>query len=162
MKKNVFKLSSKQIMLTSVLASAFIVGYPQQSLAGVTSVNAVQQSNVVKGRVLDANGEPVIGATVKVQGTQNATVTDLDGNYTLNNVSGGQLVISYIGYQSQTVDVRGKSSVNVTLKEDNKTLNEVVVVGYGTQKKANLTGAVSSVSVDDLGDRPITNSSTLL
>ena len=162
MKKNVFKLSSKQIMLTSVLASAFIVGYPQQSLAGVTSVNAVQQSNVVKGRVLDANGEPVIGATVKVQGTQNATVTDLDGNYTLNNVSGSQLVISYIGYQSQTVDVKGKSSVNVTLREDNKTLNEVVVVGYGTQKKANLTGAVSSVSVDDLGDRPITNSSTLL
>mgnify|MGYP000537992903 CR=1 FL=1 len=162
MKKNVFKLSSKQIMLTSVLASAFIVGYPQQSLAGVTSVNAVQQSNVVKGRVLDANGEPVIGATVKVQGTQNATVTDLDGNYTLNNVSGSQLVISYIGYQSQTVDVKGKSSVNVTLREDNKTLNEVVVVGFGTQKRVNLTGAVSVVKGDELAQRPVQNAAQAL
>lgn len=95
-------------------------------------------------------------------GTKNGTVTDFDGNFNLPGFTGGQLTITYVGYKEMTLSVNGKNNVNVTMKEDNTTLSDVVVVGYGTQKKANLTGSVASVNVDDFTDRPITNSSTLL
>lgn len=156
------QLSRKQILLSSVLATIVLGTTPIQMQAEIIPMNVVQQNQAVKGQVLDNNGDPIIGATVKVEGTKNATVTDLDGNFTLNNVTGKKLQVSYIGYQNQVVDINNRSNIKITMYEDNKTLGEVVVVGYGTQKKANLTGAVSSVSVEDMGDRPITNSSTLL
>lgn len=156
------QLSRKQILLSSVLATIVLGTTPIQMQAEIIPMNVVQQNQAVKGQVLDNNGDPIIGATVKVEGTKNATVTDLDGNFTLNNVTGKKLQVSYIGYQNQVVDINNRSNIKITMHEDNKTLGEVVVVGYGTQKKANLTGAVSSVSVEDMGDRPITNSSTLL
>ena len=95
------------------------------------------------GCVKDALGEPIIGASVVEKGAPtNGTITDFDGNFTLT-VSGNELQISYIGYLPQVVKVQsGVTSYNVTLKEDTKTLDEVVVIGYGTQKKVNLTGAV--------------------
>lgn len=119
-----------------------------------------QQGKTVTGTVVDANGEPVIGATVVVQGdASKGTVTDIDGNYTLTDVpDGATLVVSYVGMQSQNIPLAGRTSVNITMAEDTALLDEVVVVGYGTQKKANLTGAVTSVKMDEvLGDRPISN-----
>ena len=107
-------------------------------------------AQTVSGNVVDETGEAVIGATVMEKGTKNATVTDFDGNFTINMGDGKVLVISYIGMQTQEVNVAGKSSVNVVLKEDATTLQDVVVVGYGTMKKTDLTGSVSSVNTEQL------------
>lgn len=113
---------------------------------------------VCKGVVKDNQGETVIGASVVVKGSTNGTITGLDGDFTLNNVKRGDVIqISYIGYVSQEVVWQG-TPLNITLKEDSQTLEEVVVVGFGSQKKANLTGSVSQVKMDDvLGERPVTN-----
>ena len=109
---------------------------------------ALAQNQTVTGQVLDENGEPVIGATVTVAGTKTATVTDLDGNYKIAVPKGGKVTISYIGYLPQTVVPGG----TVSLQEDKQSLDEVVVVGYGTQKKAHLTGAIATVDMDDVAD----------
>lgn len=117
-----------------------------------------QQDGVCKGVVKDNQGETVIGASVVVKGSTNGTITGLDGDFTLDNVKRGDVIqISYIGYVSQEVVWQG-APLNITLKEDSQTLEEVVVVGFGSQKKANLTGSVSQVKMDDvLGERPVTN-----
>ena len=112
------------------------------------SASAVAQNQTVTGTVLDELGEPVIGATVTVDGTKNATVTDLDGNYKIQAPKGAKVTITYIGYMPMTVAPGG----TVTLQEDKQTLEEVVVVGYGTQKKAHLTGSVGTVDMDDVSD----------
>ena len=118
------------------------------SLMLMFSASALAQNQTVSGTVLDELGEPVIGATVTVEGTKNATVTDLDGNYKIQAPKGAKVTITYIGYMPMTVAPGG----TVTLQEDKQTLEEVVVVGYGTQKKAHLTGSVASVEVDDIQD----------
>lgn len=117
-----------------------------------------QQDGVCKGVLKDNQGETVIGASVVVKGSTNGTITGLDGDFTLDNVKRGDVIqISYIGYVSQEVVWQG-TPLNITLKEDSQTLEEVVVVGFGSQKKANLTGSVSQVKMDDvLGERPVTN-----
>ena len=107
-------------------------------------------AQTVTGNVIDETGEAVIGATVIEKGTQNATVTDFDGNFTIKMSKGKVLTISYVGMVSQDVNVAGKSNIKVTLKEDNTTLQDVVVVGYGTMKKTDLTGSVGSVGTEDL------------
>ena len=107
-------------------------------------------AQTVTGNVVDETGEAVIGATVMEKGTKNATVTDFDGNFTIKMDGGKVLTISYIGMQSQDVNVAGKTNVNVVLKEDATTLQDVVVVGYGTMKKQDLTGSVSSVNTEQL------------
>ena len=107
-------------------------------------------AQTVKGTVSDEAGEPIIGATVKVQGSNDATVTDFDGNFSIKASSNATLVISYIGYESQEVKVGGKSNITVTLKEDNTTLNDVVVIGYGTMKKKLVTGATVQVKGEDI------------
>ena len=112
------------------------------------SASAMAQNQTVTGTVLDETGEPVIGATVTVAGTKTATVTDLDGNYKISAPADAKVVISYIGYMPMTVKPGG----TVTLQEDKQTLEEVVVVGYGAQKKAHLTGSISTVPVDDIQD----------
>ena len=116
------------------------------------------QSNTitVKGKVM-ADGEPVIGATVLVKGVSTGTATDIDGNFTLNVASKAVLVVSSIGYETQEVPVNGRTLINVVLKSDVVALKDVVVVGYGVQKKVNLTGAVSSLSTDELEGKPIAN-----
>lgn len=117
----------------------------------------------VVGNVVDATGEPVIGASVMVNGTTNGAVTDIDGNYTLTDVpSNAEITISYIGYQPMTLKATDDKLANVTLQEDNKVLNEVVVVGYGTQKKANLTGAVAMITADDINNRPVSSAAGAL
>ncbi len=117
---------------------------------------AVYAQNKITGKVTDTAGEAVIGASVLVKGTANGTITDLDGNFTLNDAK-GTLVVSYIGYKAQELAIAGKTNFLITLKEDTELLDEVVVVGYGTQKKATLTGAVGMVSGDVLENRPVSN-----
>ena len=121
------------------------------------SVQAVQQSTKkITGTVSDAQG-PVIGASIVEKGTTNGTVTDLDGNFTLNVKPGATLVISYIGYTTQEIATGSQSSFNVTLQEDNTALEEVVVVGYGVQKKKLLTGATVQVKGEDIAKLNTTN-----
>ena len=105
-------------------------------------------AQTIKGNVVDETGEAVIGATVMEKGTKNAVVTDFEGNFTIKMGNGKALVISYIGMQTQEVNVAGKTSINVVLKEDATTLQDVVVVGYGTMKKTDLTGSISSVDTE--------------
>lgn len=131
----------------------------------LSSVERTQQANVkVSGRVLDSMGEPIIGASVVESGTSNGTITDIDGNFSFNvSVANAQLEITYIGYQKLTVKVVAGKVISVVLKEDTQALDEVVVVGFGVQKKANLTGAVSQVKMDDvLGSRPVVNAMSAL
>ncbi len=104
----------------------------------------------ISGNVKDSFGEAVIGATIMEQGTQNGTVSDFDGNFTLKLQKGGNLVISYVGMKTQTLPTAGKSTFSIVLEDDATTLNDVVVVGYGTMKKSDLTGSVSSVNTEQL------------
>ena len=127
------------------------------ALMAVTSTVVMAQGKV-SGTVVDASGDPVIGASVMVKGTNTGTVTDFNGNFTLPSVPAkGNLEISYIGYKSQSVSLGGKSSFNITLQEDRQMLDEVVVVGYGVQKKSDVTGAMTSVSGEELNSRPVNN-----
>ena len=107
-------------------------------------------AQTVKGTVNDEAGEPIIGATVKVQGSNEGTVTDFDGKFSVRASSNATLVISYVGYVTQQVPVGGKSNITVTLVEDNTTLNDVVVIGYGTMKKKLVTGATVQVKGEDI------------
>ena len=133
------------------------------ALAALFALFAIGVSaQTVKGTVKDANGEPVIGATVQEQGTKNVAVTDLDGNYTLKLSGGQQLQFSYIGMKTQSVDAKGKTVVNVTLEDESTALDDVVVIGYGTVKKRDLTGAVTSVSAEQIGQIPVSNVSEAL
>ena len=112
----------------------------------------------VSGTVVDAAGEAVIGASVMVKGTSTGTITDFDGKFTLQNVSEkASLVISYVGYRNQTIAVAGKSQLNVTLEEDRQLLDEVVVVGYGVQRKSDVTGALTRVGEKELNTKPVSN-----
>lgn len=127
----------------------------------VAEAPSVQPKKVI-GKVVDTNGEPIIGATILEQGTSNGTVTDFNGNFSLNVTSGSILEISYIGYKSQEMKASIGKSLSVTLKEDAEVLDEVVVVGFGTQKKVNLTGSVGVVSAEELKERPVTNAAQAL
>ena len=112
----------------------------------------------VTGTVKDAAGEPMIGVSIIVSGSNQGGVTDLDGKFTINNVSEkGVLNFSYVGYKDQKVSVAGKSSITVVMEEDNTTLEDVVVIGYGTMKRKDLTGAVASVTGDKLAANPVAN-----
>ena len=112
----------------------------------------------VSGTVVDATGESVIGASVIVKGTSTGTVTDFDGNFTIQKVpENATLVISYVGYRTQNVAVAGKSQINVTLEEDKQLLDEVVVVGYGVQRKSDVTGALTRVGEKELNAKPVSN-----
>ena len=105
----------------------------------------------VTGTVVDATGEPMIGVSILVDGTTNGGVTDFDGNFSIKDVpENGVLKISYVGFKDQKISVAGKSSINVTMEEDAMGLDEIVVVGYGTMKKKDLTGAVASVKQGDI------------
>ncbi|WP_373155533.1 TonB-dependent receptor [Bacteroides cellulosilyticus] len=125
--------------------------------------NELAKTFVLKGRVIDPAGEGVIGANVKVLNSTEGTITDMDGNFSLTVALNARLSVSYIGYATQEVVVKDQRPMNITLREDTRLIDEVVVVGYGVQKKANLTGAVSMVKMEDvLGNRPVTSVSTAL
>ena len=127
------------------------------ALMAVCSTMAMAQGKV-SGTVVDAQGEPVIGASVVVKGTSTGTVTDFDGNFTIQNVpQNATLVFSYVGYRTQNIAVGGKSQFNVTLEEDKQLLDEVVVVGYGVQRKSDVTGALTRVGEKELNTKPVSN-----
>lgn len=129
----------------------------------IPGVDDIKPTVQIKGKVRDISGDPIIGATVMEDGTQNGTITDVDGNFILNVASDNVAIkISYVGYISQTVKTQPGKNISVILKEDTKTLDEIVVVGFGTQKKVNLTGSVSTVNADELLSRPVSNVSQAL
>ena len=134
----------KSIKIALLFAFMFIVG----------SISAQQ---TVKVTVTEESGEPIIGASVMEQGSRNGGVTDLDGNFTIKVSGNKPIVVSYIGMKTQTVDVSGKTAVTVVLKDDSNTLEDVVVIGYGTARKKDLTGAVTTVKGADLARVPVTN-----
>lgn len=115
------------------------------------------QQKTVKGSVYDENNEPIIGASVSVQGTSVGTITDLDGLFTISAKASDVLDIVYIGYLKQSIPVGARSEIKIVLKEDAKLLDEVVVVGYGVQKKSDVTGAMTSVGAKEIESRPVTN-----
>ena len=128
------------------------------ALLSVLAVGAFAQSKTVSGTVLDKTGESVIGASVVVKGTTNGTITDFDGKFTLTNVpESGTIEISFVGYKTVNVAVKGQSTIKVILEEDTETLEEVVVVGYGVQKKSDVTGALTQVSSKTIRERPVQN-----
>ena len=117
----------------------------------LTPQNSQQQTHSLSGTVVDEKGEPVIGANVSIKGTTQGTITDIDGQFSLENVNAkATLLISYIGYLPQEIVAGNKSIFHVILKEDTQKLEEVIVVGYGTQRKRDLTGAIASVKTEDL------------
>ena len=109
----------------------------------------------IKGIIYDEQGETIIGASVLIKGEETGTTSDMDGKFTLEAPQEATLVISYIGYHPQEIKVRKKTTLNIILKEDNQLLDEVVVVGYGTVKKSDLTGSVSGVSTRQFKNQPV-------
>ncbi len=152
MREIYFKMSKEQlrVLIIAFVTSCLLWG-------GNTSIFA--QSNVtVKGNVKDDTGLSVIGATVVVEGTTNGTITDVDGNYVLSNVpSTSNLVFSFIGMKTQVIAVEGKTSINVVLAPESIGLDEIVAVGYGVQKKSDVTGALIRVDSEELTSRPVAN-----
>ena len=133
------------------------------SVSVMASSMALQQTIKVSGQVIDQDGEPLIGATVRVKGTQVATVTDIDGNFQLDAAQNATLVVSYIGYEDREIAVQGRSALGqIELSTDAVGLEQVVVVGYGVQKKADLTGSVAIVNADELKRVSNSNISTML
>lgn len=118
---------------------------------------AFAQSVMVKGVVKDTSGEAIIGASVLEKGTTNGTITDFDGNFALNVSKNAVLVVSFVGYKNEEIPVAGKSSLKITLKEDSKALEEVVVIGYGSARKSDVTGSIASVGGEKLREMPATN-----
>jgi TonB-linked SusC/RagA family outer membrane protein len=148
-------LPSKKLCFVMALAAG-LGSFPLPTMAEQTVQN-IQQTGVVKGQVTDKNGDPVIGATVKVKNAQAGTVTDYDGNFVLNVHNPGTLVITYIGYLTKEVPFTLGQTLNITIEEDATALDEVVVVGYGVQKKSDVTGSVTSINKDRLSKLPVTN-----
>ena len=152
MTNKLFNLVNPKLLMMGLTMTALLT--PSQLLA--------QSQKTVTGTVLDENGEPLVGAAVRVPGTTHGTVTDLDGHFTVSvptNV--GQVSVSYLGYKASSAKV-GSGNISVHLVPDDQSINEVVVVGYGTQKKANLTGSVASVSSKEISSIPVGNTAALL
>lgn len=125
--------------------------------------NAFSQTNAITGTVTDASGESLPGVSIVVQNTTNGTTTDIDGNYTIEDVNASdQLVFSFIGMTSQVVTVGDQTIIDINLQESTESLEEVIVVGYGSQKKSNVVGSVVSVDVEEATATPTTNVSEML
>ena len=146
-------LPSKKLCFVMALAAG-MVSFPLPTMAE-PAVQATQQSGVVKGQVTDKNGDPVIGATVKVKNVNNVgTVTDFEGNFNLKAApNSGTLVVSYIGFKTKEIAYRNGQTLNITIEEDAETLQEVVVVGYGTMRKKDLTGSVVQIDPSKMADQ---------
>ena len=145
-------LISKTALKRAVTAALFVLLCLPYGLA---------QSIKVTGTVTDSQSEPLIGVSVVVKGTTNGSITDVDGNYTITANKGATLIFSYVGYNAQEKKVESPL-LNVVLKESNEALNDLVVVGYGVQKKSSVTGAISQVKEADIQNRTITNPQSAL
>ena len=150
-------MNDKLFSTLLLAASALTICLPLEMSARPSVQEQTQNQHTIKGMIKDGNGEPVIGASVFVENTKKGTVTDLDGNFSLEVSKGDVLNISYVGYLTKSVKVGNESHLNITLEEDSKTLGEVVVVGYGVQKKSDVTGSLTSISKDRLSKLPVSN-----
>ncbi len=149
--------------LFSVMLTLSVVG--GLAVSTVPAMASVEQAQTIKvsGQVVDQDGEPLIGATVRVKGAQTGSVTDLDGNFQLDAPANATLVVSYVGYKDSEIAVRGRAVIEkIQLESDSQVLDQVVVVGYGTQKKADLTGSVSIVNAEEMKRVSNSNISTML
>lgn len=153
-------LCSIPIALSLVLAIGNASAVYSNSLSN--RVEIMQNNHQISGRITDSAGEPLIGVNISEKGTSNGTITDFDGKFTLNISPNSVLVISYIGYKQQEIKVNNQTSFNITLHEDTETLDEVVVIGYGAVKKADLAGSVSVMDNKAFRDQPITQASDAL
>ncbi|MEZ4901363.1 MAG: carboxypeptidase-like regulatory domain-containing protein [Spirosomataceae bacterium] len=140
---------------------ATLCKYVASIFLSIIALSAWSQDNQVTGKVKDANGG-MPGVSIAVKGTQRGANTDVDGNYKIAVPANATLVFSYVGYKTLEVAVSGRDVVNVTLEEDNQVLNEVVVIGYGTVKKKDATGAVNAIGVKDFNKGVITSTQQLL
>ena len=155
MKKNL-KTTTFKTGSAILISMGLLTAFPSLVIAGTMATSISQQSIQVKGTITDSSGEPVIGATIKVKGQTTGTITDLDGHFTLPASKGATLVISYIGYQTQEVIV-SSNTMEIKMEEDAESLEEVVVVGYGTMKKKDLTGSIAQVRPDKLANEAPTS-----
>jgi len=150
---NHYSLKEKRKAVVALLFCAgFLAGYPLTAFAEGTTVSVQsvdQQNKRVTGIVADSNGEPIIGASVLEKGTTNGTITDINGNFSMNVSPNSTLLITYVGYTNQEIAIDGRNNYTITLEEDSEMLDEVVVVGYGTTKRKNFTGSVSTVKTAD-------------
>lgn len=156
MKKHVFFRCKVDKFYSFLRAKCFLV-----VLAILSSIQAFSQQ-LVTGSIRDVNGEPLVGAAVMVQGTSLGTITDLNGNFSLDASTNATLVFSYVGYKSKTISLNGKSDITVTLEEDSNVLDDVVVIAYGVQKKESVVGAISQVKSSDLTRSGVPNLSNSL
>ena len=156
-----FALSFASLLSVQAAESEVAADEGTVSNNGVATMVA-QQTKSIKGTVVDALGEPLIGANVIVKNTTNGTITDMDGKFTLNIPKNATLVISYIGYTEVEVSTAGKTTFNIVLKDDSELLEELVVVGYGVQKKSDVTGSVVSVKEEKLTERAVTSAAQAL
>ena len=145
-----------------MLLLALVAGLTVCPIPAMASVTQ-QQTIKVSGQVVDQEGEPLIGATIKVKGSSTGVVTDLDGNFALDVPANATLIVTYVGYKEREIAVDGRAVLGtIELSSDALVLDQVVVVGYGTQKKADLTGSVSIVNADELKRVSNSNISTML
>lgn len=154
-KRKEIRMNSKNVFLAIILAIISMAGNATVMATPVIETSEQQQAGQVNGTVVDTFGEPIIGASILEKGTSNGTITDIDGNFTLTVKSGTTLVISYIGLQS--VEVPATRNMKITLREDQQLLDEVVVIGYGVQKKKLITGATVQVKGEDIAKLNTTN-----
>ena len=155
--KNHHRRASMILGLSLLAAPLSYAVYAEDGVSN-TMVQVVTQTKTVKGTIIDESGEPLIGVSIVVKGTSTGTITDFNGNFSIDLPAGRkELVISYIGYKEQTVTVTGNGPVNVKMVSDTQALDEVVVVGYGTMKKRDLTGAITSVKSEDVVMNPSSN-----
>ena len=150
--------SNCKVTLLAGFCSLGLLGYSPQTLAAnaTTMSMAVQQTKKITGTVSDSQG-PIIGATVKVKGSSAGAITDINGNFVLNTPANATIEVSYIGYITRTIKLGNENNLKVTLSEDNHSLQEVVVIGYGTMKKSDLAGASASLDEKTLKSAPMTN-----
>ncbi|CAL1519532.1 TonB-dependent receptor [Chitinophaga sp. MM2321] len=149
-------------VMNRVLDSTLSYRIVDNNLVVISPKGETQVADKVSGRVVDANGTPLIGVSVKVKGGSQGSVTDASGNFSVQAPAGAVLVFTYMGFQSQEATANGKDPLHITLQESTSGLNEVVVIGYGTQKKKDITGAISSVSGKDLRNVPVRNAAEAL
>ena len=152
----------KQLVFSVMLSLGFLGG---MTFCPIEAKASVQQDQTIKvsGQVVDQSGESLIGATVRLKGSQSGVVTDFDGNFSIDAPSNATLIVSYVGYKDREIAVRGRANLNqIQLESDALMLEQVVVVGYGVQKKADLTGSVSIVNAEELKRVSNSNISTML
>lgn len=151
------------LFLSVALMAGFPLSYGLASPGHTGGIQSAMQQNVtVKGVVLDERGEPLIGVNIVVKGSTQGTITDLDGRFSMEAPVGSVIQITYVGYVTQEVKVADGRELRITLIEDSQLVDEVVVVAYGTQKKANLTGSVASVNFNDVATMPVANTANML